>query len=487
MNDLALLGIDLGSSSARAFVYDAAGTPLGGGRVPYAWLTASDGALEVAAERLVEATAAAVDAALAFTREKEIRIAAVGLSAFWHGLVGVNAEGDPVTPVYSWGDTRASLAAAEMRKRAGEAAMHRRTGAYLHPSFPAAKLRWLKRERPDLAARVARWMSAGEYLQLRMLGAGTGGVSMASASGLLDQNRVAWDEEALTLAEVTAAALPSLDPRDAPAGVAGEFAQRWPELAGVPWTEAIGDGACANIGSGCADVRAAALSVGTTAAVRVVRRAESIAIPDDLFCYRVDRARFILGGATSNGGNVFAWGKATLRLTDAQPAGLDAHLDGRAPDAHGLTVLPFLAGERSPWWPLGARAAIAGISVATTPLDILQASLEAVAYRLALIRAGLRSTVPEAGRVVASGRALTESPAFARIVCDVLGEPLHLSSFGETSSRGAALLAGEMIGAVDPAAVPPPAAAVLQPDAERHEVYRRAIERQAALERALIT
>ncbi|HEY0593503.1 MAG TPA: carbohydrate kinase, partial [Thermoanaerobaculia bacterium] len=120
-------------------------------------------------------------------------------------------------------------------------------------------------------------------------------------------------------------------------------------------------------------------------------------------------------------------------------------------------------------------------------LDILQASLEAVAYRLALIRAGLRSTVPEAGRVVASGRALTESPAFARIVCDVLGEPLHLSSLGETSSRGAALLAGEMIGAVDPAALPPPAAAVLQPDGERHQVYRRAIERQVALERALIT
>ena len=477
------LGIDLGSSSARAFVYDARGVPLGGERDPYSWSSAPDGTLEVAAERLVEVTVAAIDGGMALVRESGIHIAAAGLSTFWHGLVGVGAGGDAVTPVYSWGDGRAAAAAAAMRERADERAIHRRTGAYFHPSFPAVKLAWLRETRPDAVARVRWWMSAGEFLSFRFLRARSGSVSMASATGLLDQNRLAWDEEMLALAGIDEGSLLPLEQPGAPARLAGELAERWPELEGVPWTEAIGDGACANIGSGCADIGAAALSVGTTAAVRVVQRAGRVAIPDDLFCYRVDRSRFVVGGATSNGGNVFAWGRSALRLPEGERAGIETAIAERTPDGHGLTVLPFLAGERSPRWPLAARGAIEGITVATTGLDILQASLEAVAYRLALIRRSLREIVPESKTVVASGRALAESPAFARIVCDALGEPLHLSSFGETSSRGAALLAAERIGALDPATLPPPDAAVLQPDPKRHAIYTRAIERQGRMER----
>jgi gluconokinase len=113
-----LLGIDLGSSSARAFVYDAAGVPRAGGRVAYAWTAAGDGTLEIEAERLVEVTVAAIDGALRFVRENDLAIAAVGMSAFWHGLVGVDGAGNAVTPVYSWGDTRAAGVAAELRERA---------------------------------------------------------------------------------------------------------------------------------------------------------------------------------------------------------------------------------------------------------------------------------------------------------------------------------------------------------------------------------
>ncbi|HEU5161522.1 MAG TPA: FGGY family carbohydrate kinase, partial [Thermoanaerobaculia bacterium] len=352
------LGVDVGSSSARAFVYDANGTPRAGERVPYVWSSAPDGTLEVAAERRVDVAAAAIDGALAHVRREGIRIAAAGISTFWHGLLGVSAEGSAITPCYSWGDTRAAGAAADMRGRADETAIHRRTGAWFHPSFPAVKLAWLRGADAAAAARVRWWMSAGEFLTLRLFRSMRGSISMASASGLLDQNALAWDEEMLALAGIDAGKLLPLDPESAPAKLAGEFAERWPELAGVPWTEAIGDGACANIGSGCADVRAAALSVGTTGAVRVVQRAARAVIPDDLFCYRVDRARFVVGGATSNGGNVFAWGRATLRLSAEEQGAIDAQLASRTPDGHGLTVLPFLAGERSPGWPLAARAAI---------------------------------------------------------------------------------------------------------------------------------
>ena len=116
---------------------------------------------------------------------------------------------------------------------------------------------------------------------------------------------------------------------------------------------------------------------------------------------------------------------------------------------------------------------------------MLRAGLEAVAYRLALLREALRERVPEAATIVASGRAIAESPTFARIVCDVLGEPLHVSLFPESSSRGAALLAAEAAGVLPGIELPAPDWKVLEPDPTNAAIYREAMARQRDLERRL--
>ena len=84
----------------------------------------------------------------------------------------------------------------------------------------------------------------------------------------------------------------------------------------MPWFPALGDGACDNIGSGCLTPDRFALMVGTSGAMRAVCEHGSMRIPPGLFCYRVDRRRFVLGGALSNGGEVYHWMKRTLSLPD---------------------------------------------------------------------------------------------------------------------------------------------------------------------------
>ena len=106
-------------------------------------------------------------------------------------------------------------------------------------------------------------------------------------------------------------------------------------------------------------------------------------MPAGLWCYRVDRRRALLGGATSEGGNVYGWMQDTLKL--GEPDAIERALAQLPPDGHGLTVLPFLAGERSPGWAGDVRATISGLGLNTTPIEMLQAGLEAVAYRFALI------------------------------------------------------------------------------------------------------
>ena len=153
-----------------------------------------------------------------------------------------------------------------------------------------------------------------------------------------------------------------------------------------------------------------------------------------------------------------------------------------APDGHGLTMLPFAAGERSPGWATHARAAIVGMSLDTRPVHIVRAALEAIAYRFTLIAEQLPVFVSDDASVIASGGALLHSPVWVQIMADVLGRPVCLSGEEEASSRGAALKALEAIGAIETlSAVPAEMGRTFMPDAERHERYLSAIERQREL------
>jgi gluconokinase len=261
-------------------------------------------------------------------------------------------------------------------------------------------------------------------------------------------------------------------------------AARWPRLREAAWRMPIGDGACALVGSGCHDSSSLALSVGTSAAVRVLVTGGYTPPPPGLFAYSLDDDRVLLGGAISNGGVVRGWLRSLLQLP-ADDMELDALLMARPPAAHGLRMLPFLAGERSPHWPVDAAGAVAGLRLATSALDMLQAGMEAVAYRLAILRGHVADAVPQARTLVASGGAMRDSPYWTQLLCDVLGEPLLLTIDPETSSRGAALLSLEAAGVADALTASIPQTVEITPDADRHEAYAAALLRHTRLEALL--
>ena len=119
-----------------------------------------------------------------------------------HSLLGLGPDGRPVTPVVTWADTRASGQAERLRCAAGGLALHRRTGTPLHPMSPLAKLVWFREQEPKLAESVASWVGVKEYLLLRLCDALVVDHSVASGTGLLDLERLAWDAEALRLAGI---------------------------------------------------------------------------------------------------------------------------------------------------------------------------------------------------------------------------------------------------------------------------------------------
>jgi gluconokinase len=220
--------------------------------------------------------------------------------------------------------------------------------------------------------------------------------------------------------------------------------------------------------------------------MRVMWKATQVRIPPGLWCYRADRKRFLMGGALSNGGLLFDWMSRTLRLDDDAEV-IEQQLSEMEPDAHGLALLPFLAGERSIGWNANARAAIVGLSLHTRPLDILRASLESVAYRFAKIAALLKQAVPGAREIVASGGALLRSPTWTQIMADVLGQPVIACKVAEASSRGAALLALEALGIIGSIEeIPASMGKRFRPHPQRHRLYQEAMKKQDELYDLLI-
>ncbi len=450
-----ILALDIGTSSVRAALYDDTGSVLPRTMVKNErTLTATDdGGAEIDAAEAFDQVVAAVDDVLKKAEKVKGEITHVAASCFWHSLVGIDANGKPTTTVFAWADTRSRDSVAVLRKKFDETEVHNRTGARFHSSYWPAKLLWLKGSNTSGSesasfAKTDRWLSLSDYILFKLTGSLTTSVSMASGTGIFDIRKCVWDAELLKFLTIKPSALSEIAADDsATFTLTAKFAKRWPRLANAQWFPAIGDGAANNIGAGCVTKNKAALMIGTSGAMRVAYKGEPPkTIPSGLWCYRIDRKRVVIGGALSDGGGLYRWLKDNLRLL-ADDDKTEAEIAKRPPAGHGLTFLPFLAGERSTGYHENAAGAILGLRTSTDTIDIVQAALESVAYRFAEIFDQLNS-VCKINEIIASGGALRESPVWTQIIADVLDCDLSLPDTREASSRGAVLLALETIGRI---------------------------------------
>ncbi len=475
-----LLSIDVGTSGVRASLFDEHGAEMSSlGRRRNDGPPSDLG--EFDPEALVDEVISTIDDLLASSSADEIQF--IAISTFWHSLVGVDAEGSPTTPLLSWADTRAARIAERLRDSFNETEIHARTGCRFHASYWPPKLLWIRSEWPEKFAATRTWLGFGEYLSLRLFGETRASISLASATGLLNQRACEWDWEFIRALDFSSGTFPQIDDETRPR-LTARFARRWPALAGAHLAVVAGDGATNNIGAGCSTKDKLALMVGTSGAMRVVFAGDPPdELPSALWSYRASRTRVAIGGALSDGGGLFGWLRESLNL---ETTDLESRLAALEPDAHGLTILPFWSGERSTGWSPAARGVVFGLKQETQPIEIVRATLEAIAYRFALIYRALERIAPNAS-VVATGNALRSSPVWIQIIADVLGRPVAVGNAAEASTRGAALLALEAVGkiatieavSVSSAEVFEPT--VFQPDMVRHDRYREGLARQESL------
>jgi gluconokinase len=480
-----LLSLDVGTSGVRAALFDDRGREIFGASssTQRPVVAFSDlGVLD--ADAIVAEVIETIDDLITSGVEAQ-SVRFIAISCFWHSLIGVDKNRRPTTPLLSWADTRAAESATLLAQQFDEHEVRRRTGCRFHASYWPAKLYWLKQEQPDVFDNTHEWLGFSEYLCGQLFDTTAISVSMASATGLFDQRTCEWESNFVQALGIPEQSLPEIARANECPHLSTEFVDRWPALSEARLITTVGDGAANNIGGGCSTKDRLALMVGTSGAMRVVYAGNPPdQLPPELWSYRADRSRVVVGGALSDGGGLYRW-LTNLMCLDDDPE-VEKRLAALEPDSHGLTILPFWSGERSTGWSAGARGAILGLTQQTKPLEILRAAMEAVAYRFALIARALES-VTETTTIIATGNALRASRVWLQILADVLGRRMHLVSVREASTRGAALLALETLGKIerleeDSVTIDE----IVEPDMSRHQRYLEGLARQTRTYEAIL-
>lgn len=442
----AVVGLDLGTSSVKALATTPGGEELASGAIRYGIATPAPGRVEQDAAALCDAASAVLARVAAEARARGARVAAVGLSAAMHGLLAVDAAGTPLGPLVTWMDRRAEDVADRWRADGTAAALYAATGAPMHPMLPVAKLRHLAERDPGAFAAARRFVGLKELLVFRWTGAWRVDHGIASATGLFGLRTRDWDPAALACAGVG----PDRLSTPAPPSTALPFLPDAARALGLePETRLVlgsSDGALATIGVGAAG-REAALTLGTSGAIRVLTDLPLLDPERRTFCYCADDARYVAGGPTSGAGAALDWLLALLvdELPQPERFARAAALAAEAPPgAAGVVVLPFLAGERAPWWNGALRGAIEGLDLAHDRRALLRGAFEGIVFGVRAVYEVLRALAGDAERLLLTG-GLTAAPFVRALVADAFGIPAARSRREEAAALGAALVAAQAL------------------------------------------
>jgi gluconokinase len=443
-----VLGLDIGSGGTRAALYDSSGREVDSRKhkVIHTFATAADGTSTIDADQVVSEIRTAIGAVLAPDADGSVPgpIVGIGFDTFASSLVVVGADGEALTPCFTYADSRSHEQVRTLAQHVDVAELHDRVGSRLHTSYTAPRLLWLRDEYPEVFAAAHTYMALGEYVAHRLLGTAAIGTACAAWGGLTDRRTGQYVPELLDVVGVEPSRLTTpRDPAESVPVADTPLATEFPQLAGASWVPVVGDGLVANIGIGAVGAGTWGISTATSGAIRQLLDTEIGALPPGLWAYRMDARRTLVGSAMSDCGRVIDFARSRFALPeDLGELDLDALLT--TPPTPGTPlVVPFLSGERGTKWRGDARALFAGVSAATGPADLLRGCYEGIALCYLRIADQLRAVGGEPRRIVLSGGMSDVAPQWIQILADALQVPVDHVGISRSTMRGAALLALE--------------------------------------------
>jgi gluconokinase len=374
------------------------------------------------------------------------KVSVISLSCAMHSIMAVDEKGKPLSHLIIWSDMRSAAIAKQIRSTPRAAALLDVTGTPVHPMSPICKLLWIRENDPDLFKRAFKFISIKEFLIWHWTGQWMVDYSVASSSGLFDIRKLAWSDDALSLAGIGVEKLSRCVSPYHRIPLKSEVAKGFGFANNLVVVAGASDGCLAHLGSNATSPGDVSLTIGTSGAVRKLSAVASGDRQGRLFNYRMDETTFITGGATNNGTVVIDWFRKNFcRSADGSLQDFVNETKQISPGSEGLIFLPFVLGERSPYYDPDLRGVFFGLAQHHSLQHMMRSLLEGVCFEMRSLVDAVSETVGPVDRVLASG-GFIRSADWIQMLSNVLGREVLVSDVNDASSMGAAMVGFQSLG-----------------------------------------
>jgi gluconokinase len=384
----------------------------------------------------------------------------------------------PISPLITWADTRSGDIAQRIRKLPEAEKLYQTTGTPIHSMTPLCKIIWLKENAPEIFTTAFKFISIKEYIWYKLFKVYQIDHSIASATGLFDIENLKWNDFSLQLCGINASQLSEVVSTNF---LRKDFDSSIPSLLNISsetfFCIGASDGCLANVGSYAVEKGTAALTIGTSGAVRIASPKPIFDFASMSFNYLLDEKTFICGGPVNNGGNVVDWLFEAI-LNNPKPSEKDFEnlfkmIETVPAGSNGLLFLPYLFGERAPVWDEKSSGIFFGIKSFHTNAFFLRATIEGICYSMNQVMEIVESSTEKIVQLNVGG-GFIHSKTWMQILADITGKKLAVIESEDSSAIGAALInmkALKMIEEYD--SLQPKNNLVVEPDLKNHIIYEK--------------
>ena len=436
-----MIGVDIGTTAVKVLAVSVSGKIILLESIGYPLSHPRSGIYEQDPRQIFEATLQAIQRVLATIQDTPIL--GLSFSSAMHSLIAVDEAGKALTPSIIWADSRSEEEAETLKNSQLGKEIYSRTGTPIHPMSPLCKLRWMQINEAALLNRTYKFVGIKEYILFHLTGEWVVDHSVASATGLFNLKERDWDHQALSWAGIRKEQLPQ------PVSTLQRIESKHKGLPiGLPLIVGASDGCLANIGSGGILWGDITLTIGTSGAIRELVQEPIVDPKMRLFTYILDEQHFVMGGPINNGGKVLDWYKnAFLPEVEELGAYLEEVFEQTPPGSSGLLCLPYLMGERAPFWDANTRGVFLGVRSSHTEMHFARAITEGIVFSLYQICEALQE-IQGNFKTLYAGGGFARSKGWVQILADIFQRPITLSSTIQQSGKGAVVLGMKALGEI---------------------------------------
>ncbi|MCE7058810.1 gluconokinase [Dyadobacter sp. CY343] len=435
-----LIGCDIGTTNAKSVAFDSvSGDILASHSEGYEMNHPQPDWSEEDPEEIFQAVCKTLQKVVEEVKDSELL--GVSFSAAMHAVLALDKNGKKLTELVIWADNRSSKIAVKLHASQVGKKIYNNNGTPIHAMAPVCKLLWFKENEPGLYKKASKFIGIKEYVIHRLTGQYLVDYSIASATGMFNIRELQWDTYTLKKlglkSEKLSRAVSPYHIEKVPAGNEAKLP------AGTSLIMGASDGCLANLGSGAIHPGSMAVTIGTSAAVRICSNKPYSDQLMQTFCYVLDEQTYIVGGPSNNGAVIFEWLVNTFYPNDEFDT-VVKEASEIEPGADGLLFYPYLLGERAPLWSSMVRGGFSGLDIRHTRAHFARAVMEGIMLNLYSIG----KILLEMGKIrtIYANGGFARSPAWVQMLADVFGIEAKLNETVETGAVGAAMMGLKALG-----------------------------------------